>query len=175
LTDRGDSVSTPEFSIREAHPADAADLAEIYNLYIADSIATFEMDPIERGIMATRMEEGTEGRYPWLVAEVSEGIVGFAFARPFRPRSGYSPTAETSIYLSPSVTGRGIGRALYGRLLDRVRARGFHVAIATIALPNEASVALHESFGFAKVAHLPEVGRKFERWIDVGYWHLALE
>jgi L-amino acid N-acyltransferase YncA len=100
--------------------------------------------------------------------------VGYAYASPFRPRVGYRHTVETTIYLAPEVTGRGIGRALLATLLDRLALLPVHRAVATIALPNDASVGLHETLGYVAAGRLPEVGRKFDQWIDIGYWVLPL-
>jgi phosphinothricin acetyltransferase len=89
-------------------------------------------------------------------------------------RAAYRYSAETSVYVAQGQGGRGIGSALYKALLEELRTRGIHMAIGGIAQPNPASVALHESLGFEKVAHFKQVGRKFDRWIDVGYWELRL-
>lgn len=167
------TTSTP--AIREATLADAAAIAEIYSGYIATTVASFETEEVGAEEMARRMTELKESGHPWLVAEVGGRVVGFAYATQFRPRVAYRRTAEVTIYLKPTATGRGIGASLYGALLPQVRVLGFHSAVAAIALPNDASVGLHESLGFRQVGCLAEVGDKFGRWIDVGYWQLPLE
>jgi phosphinothricin acetyltransferase len=113
---------------------------------------------------------------PWLVHEDAAGrVTGYAYATKWRVRSAYRFSAETSVYVAPGQGGQGIGSALYTALLAALRQRGVHMAIGGIAQPNPASVALHERLGFVKVAHFSEVGRKFDRWIDVGYWELRLD
>jgi phosphinothricin acetyltransferase len=108
------------------------------------------------------------------VCEEEGELVGYAYAAPWRSRSAYRFSVETSVYLHTRYRGRGVGTALYEVLLVDLRARGLHAAMAGISLPNEASERLHRRFGFAKVAHLKEVGYKFDRWIDVAYWQLLL-
>lgn len=123
--------------------------------------------------MARRMAEIT-GRFPWLVWERDGVIVGYAYAMSWKTRSAYRHSVETTIYLSPNATGEGIGTALYQSLLERLRPLSIHRAVGIIALPNAASVALHEKLGFVKAGHLHEIGLKFGQWIDVGYWELSL-
>ncbi len=101
-------------------------------------------------------------------------VVGWAYATAWKARSAYRFSVETTVYVAASHQGRGIGAALYGALLGDLRGRELHSAVGGIALPNPASVALHEKLGFKKIAHFAEVGRKFDRWVDVGYWQLIL-
>lgn len=159
--------------IRAATPADAAALAAIYNPFVASSTATFEEDPVSEAEMARRIQERLPV-LPWLVAEDLEGLLGYAYASPWKARSAYRFTVETTVYVAPRAAGRGLGEVLMRALLDDLRNRGFHAAVGIITLPNPASVALHEKLGFVKVAHLREVGLKFGRWIDVGNWQLML-
>jgi phosphinothricin acetyltransferase len=97
-------------------------------------------------------------------------VLGFARSSPWKSRGGYRATCEVGAYVREEFQGRGIAKALYEEFLPAVQASGFHTALAGIALPNPASIALHEAFGFHHVGTLPEVGRKFEQWISVGYW-----
>ena len=158
--------------IRKAELSDAAALAEIYNFYIENSHATFETWLIDSDEMDQRRQEMNDSGYPFLVAE-NEGIVtGYAFGHRYRPRDAYRHSVETSVYVRPGFVGKCIGSALYEVLIPELTSAGFHALIAGISLPNEASVKLHESFGFQKVAQFREVGNKFGRWIDVGYWEL---
>jgi phosphinothricin acetyltransferase len=161
-------------SIRLACPGDADAVASIYNHYVATSTATFELSPVDADAMAARMAEVASHGLPWLVAERDGVAAGYAYAGRWRTREGYRHSVETSIYLSPDATGRGLGAALYARLLDRLRALDVHAVIGGVALPNPASEALHARFGFEPAARFREVGRKFGEWIDVAYWQLRL-
>ena len=119
----------------------------------------------------------TGARFAWLVAvDDDEGgsVAGFAKAGPWKGRCAYAYTAEVTVYVDPRRHGRGIGRALYDRLIGICAAQGYRTLLAGITVPNEASVGLHESFGFRRVAMLERVGWKFDRWHDVGYWELIL-
>lgn len=155
--------------IRTATADDAAKICAIYNPFVSDTTVTFETEPVTAEAMAKRIAEVTAG-YPWLVWEEGGVIGGYAYATAWRVRPAYRFSVESTIYLAPAFQGRGLGRRLYGDLLERLRAQGIHQVIGGVALPNVASVALHESLGFRKVAHFSEVGRKFDRWLDVGYW-----
>ncbi len=112
--------------------------------------------------------------FPWLVWAEAGRVLGFCYAGKWKTRHGYRYAVESSIYLHPDSTGLGIGTRLYSALLRDLRQRELHVVIGGIALPNERSVALHERMGFRKTAHFEQVGWKFNRWIDVGYWQLFL-
>ncbi len=112
--------------------------------------------------------------HPWLVAELDGEVVGYAYAAPHRERAAYRWAVNVSIFVAPGQRRRGLGRALYGELFERLRRQGFQVALAGITLPNEASVALHESLGFVRVALYPRIGWKAGAWRDVGWWQLEL-
>jgi phosphinothricin acetyltransferase len=161
--------------VRDASTADAAEIARIYNHYIRETTITFEVDEVSPADIATRIDTVQATRSPWLVALLDGHLVGYAYAGPFSGRCAYAHTTEVSIYLDAAASGRGIGTALYRALFDRIREGDVHAAIGVIALPNPASVALHEKFGMRKVGHMPEVGRKFGSWIDVGYWQVNLD
>ena len=124
--------------------------------------------------MARRMGEVLAASFPWLVAEEGGRLSGYAYAAPWKARSGYRHSAEITVYLDPDHGGRGIGSALYQALFPQLQDRRIHAVMGGIALPNQASVALHEKFGLRKVAHFEAVGFKFDRWIDVGYWQRLL-
>ena len=111
---------------------------------------------------------------PWFVAEQDGVILGYSYASKWKGRCAYRYSMEVTVYLRPDRVGRGLGSALYSKLLPALKSQRIHVAVGIIALPNEASVKLHEKMGFLKAAHFKEVGFKFERWIDVGYWQLIL-
>lgn len=168
------SVATDPVTIRASDPSDAAGIAAIYNHYITGTVVTFEEEPLPPAEIAHRMAGVRSASFPWLVAEQGGRVVGYAYATPWRPRAGYRFSAEITVYLAPDCGGRGIGSRLYAELFPLLEARGIHAVMGGIALPNEASVALHEKFGLRKVAHFEQVGFKFGRWIDVGYWERTL-
>lgn len=162
-------------SVRAATADDAVAVAHIYNHYVATSCATFETEPVSARDMAARIAETVDASLPWLVAAMPDGkIVGYAYASRWKGRCAYRHSVETSVYLDPACTGRGVGRQLYEALLDIVRRLDMHAVIGGVALPNAASIALHERLGFRKVAHFEQVGFKQGRWIDVAYWQLLL-
>jgi phosphinothricin acetyltransferase len=162
-------------SVRDAREGDAVPLATIYNHYIRDTIVTFEEVPIDAAEVARRMAEVGSRGLPWLVAEVDGIVAGYAYATPWRSRVAYRFAVESTIYLAPDLLGHGIGTMLYGALLDRLRECGIHAIIGGIALPNVASIRLHEKLGMHKVAHFEAVGFKFGQWIDVGYWQMTCD
>jgi len=157
-------------TIRAAEPSDAGATAAIYNRYVAETTITFEEKPIPAEEMARRIADVQAALLPWLVAEEDSQVVGYAYASPWKTRAAYRFSVEITVYLNPGSMGRGIGSRLYKELFSLLEARGVHSVIGGIALPNQASVALHEKFGLKKVAHFQEVGYKFDRWIDVAYW-----
>lgn len=159
--------------IRSASLGDAPAIAAIYNHYVANTVVTFEEAPVTDQEMAGRMSE-VQAVLPWLVFERDGRVVGYAYASRWRTRSAYRFAAESTIYLDTAFTGMGIGTKLYDRLLFELQAKSVHTVMGGIALPNAGSVALHENLGFKKVAHFEQVGWKFERWIDVGYWQRTL-
>jgi L-amino acid N-acyltransferase YncA len=161
-------------NIRNAEPKDAAQIADIYNHYISNTIVTFELDRVSPEEIVRRVLE-IKRAYPYLVLEDGTGTVaGYAYASRFREREAYRYTAEVTIYLDQNRTGGGLGGPLFAELLERLRKTEAMALIGAIALPNEPSVRLHEKFGFQKVAHLEKVGCKFGKWIDVGYWELLI-
>ncbi|BBB68208.1 N-acetyltransferase [Undibacterium sp. YM2] len=159
--------------IRTATAADAAAIINIYNHYIATTTISFEENPVTEQEMAQRIKD-VSASLPWYVEEQDGVVIGYAYATPWRARSAYRFSVESTVYVATSHEGQGIGKRLYQTLIADLRQRGIHVIIGGIAQPNAASVALHESLGFEKVAHFKDVGRKFEQWVDVGYWELQL-
>ncbi len=163
--------------IRTFQERDVGGACRITNHFIEHTPVHFGTTAMSEAEFAGVWREGC-GRYPWLAAEVIEAgdtaLAGYAKAGVWRAREAYARTAEVSVYLDPERTGRGLGRALYAELLTRLRAAGFHTAVAGAVLPNEASGALHESMGFAYVGKFKEVGRKFGSWHDVGWWQVML-
>lgn len=135
--------------MREADCGDAASCAAIYAPYVRETATTFELDPPTEQEMAARIAAARDRA--WWVAELDGGVVGYAYAGPFATRAAYRWTCEASVYVDHARRGQGAGRTLYRALLDRLTDRGFQVAVARIALPNEPSLALHRSFGFIDV------------------------
>lgn len=162
------------FIIRSAEQSDARDLAAIYNHYVAESVITFEEDPIDHAEMARRIHGVQSASLPWLVAAETGKVVGYAHATPWKTRSAYRFSVEITVYVATGNAGRGIGSLLYSELFTALEKLGVHAVIGGIALPNDASIALHQKFGMVKVAHFQQVGFKFNRWIDVGYWERIL-
>jgi L-amino acid N-acyltransferase YncA len=168
------SQALEQVTIRVATAADAESLADIYNYYITDTVVTFEEEPVSPAEMAERIDEVASASLPWLVAELGGQVLGYACASKWKGRCAYRFSTEITVYLGRSCLGMGLGSRLYGELFPILAGRGMHAVIGGIALPNPASVALHEKFGLEKVAHFREVGFKFGQWIDVGYWHRTL-
>jgi len=159
--------------IRKAHPEDAEQICSICNYHVTNTIITFEEEAVTENEMKQRIATVTL-KYPWFVYEDGNSIAGYAYASQWRTRSAYRHTAETTVYLLEKFKGRGIGTSLYTQLIETMKGLGYHSLIGGIALPNDASIALHEKLNFKKVAHFEEVGFKLNRWVDVGYWELLL-
>jgi len=159
--------------IRPVNIEDAQEIAKIYNYYILNSCVTFEEIPVSIEEMSGRIQ-AAHSKFPWLVYEKDKKIIGYAYASVWKSRSAYKYTIESTVYLKKEATKNGIGSLLYKELLMQIRDLGIHAVIGGISLPNEASVALHEKFGFEKIAQFKEVGYKFNKWIDVGYWELLI-
>ncbi len=159
--------------IRVATAGDGAAIAQIYAPFVEASAVSFEDRAPSPDTMAKRVVAGL-GRYPWLIAEENETVVAFAYAAPFRERTAYRFAVETSIYVAPEAQRRGVGTLLYGALLDTLDAQGFTQAMGTIALPNDASIRLHEMMGFFRAGTWRSVGWKRDRWRDVGLWQRPL-
>ena len=159
--------------IRPALPDDAPQICGIYNHYVEETVITFEEQTVSGAEMSRRIVDTTT-TFPWLVTEIDGSIAGYAYATAWKSRSAYRFAVETAIYLKPDLTGRGVGHELYAALIADLRERHLHSVIGGIALPNDASIALHEKLGFRKIGIFPEVGWKLSAWVDVGYWELVL-
>ena len=159
--------------IRNVSTDDADPICDIYNYYVLNTIITFEETPVSNEEMKSRIEK-TAGKLPWIVYEENKQVMGYAYASEWKSRCAYKHSLETTVYLRNGQGGNGIGSLLYKELISRLKAKNYHAAIGGISLPNEASIALHEKFGFEKIGQFREVGFKFDRWIDVGYWELIL-
>ncbi len=160
-------------NIRQATEEDAGVIAEIYNWYILNTIITFETDPVSPEEMKKRIQEKII-KHDWLVGELNQEIIGYAYYGSFRARAAYNHTVESTIYLSQKSIGKGFGKVLYSNLIKSAKGRGFRELIGIIALPNPESIALHKKIGFEEVGVLRNVGYKFERYIDVGIWQMSV-
>ena len=160
--------------IRPVQLADTDQIAAIYDYYVTETVITFEEDRVSGQQFQQRIQKTLDAAMPWLVAEVEGQIAGYAYAGQWRERVAYKHTVESAIYVSQTQTGQGIGTSLYSALLGELEKLDIHCVLGGIALPNPASVQLHQRLGFEKVAHHREVGRKFEEWIDVGFWQIQL-
>ena len=159
--------------IRPVKAGDDEAIAAIYNPFVAETTVTFEEEAVSAAQIRERIGH-TTATHPYLVLEEEGRVAGYAYASAFRARPAYRFTAETTIYLAAGATGRGQGARLYRALLDMLKKEDFHTALGIIALPNEASVRLHQKLGFEKIGQIAQVGFKFGRWIDTGYWQLHL-
>ena len=159
--------------IRAATPNDAGAIVAIYNHFVRETIVTFEEVEIDAAELGRRMQTVWSAGLPWLVVEDHNDVAGYAYATKWKERVGYRFSVEATIYLAPAATGKRIGMRLYGALFTQLEACGVHAVIGGIALPNDASVALHAKMGMKQVAHFEQTGFKFGRWIDVVYWELV--
>ena len=164
-------------TLRPVRTDDAAQIAAIYAPYVTAGTVSFETEPPNAAAMARRMAAG-DGHYPWLIATAGPApdaaVIGYAYAGQFRDRPAYRWAVETTIYIARGEQRSDIGRLLYKSLLATLRAQGFTQAIGAIALPNDASVRLHEAVGFRRAGVLREIGYKDGQWVDVGYWQCDL-
>ena len=170
-------MSGSNVTIRKVSPVDIQAITRIYNHYIQHSTSTFEEQLLDEKNIEERVRRVTEGysiNYPWLVATDNGEVIGYAYASPWKERSAYRYSCETSIYIDPDSQGRGTGSALYNELLSQLADLGITTAIGIITLPNPGSVGLHERLGFRQAGHFKRIGFKFEEWLDTGYWQKQL-
>ena len=159
--------------IRLAHDGDAEAIASIYRPVVESTVISFETIPPDRAEISRRLAD-TMIEYPWLVCERDGHIAGYAYATRHRVRAAYQWSVDTSVYIDDAHRRTGVGRGLYESLFSILAAQGFFNAFAGIALPNAASVGLHEAMGFEKLGVYRNVGFKFGEWRDVGWWQLQL-
>ena len=159
--------------IRAVRPEDASGIAAIYAPYVTETPISFELVAPTTAEIQRRIEEHP-APHPWLVCERDGEVLGYAYASPHRAREAYRWSVDVSAYVRKGATRQGIGRSLYEALIPRLRELGFANAFAGIALPNAASVALHEGAGFAHLGTYRRVGYKLGAWHDVGWWQLML-
>jgi phosphinothricin acetyltransferase len=168
-------LSNGKVNVRPATEQDLGQLNDIYNRYVVETHFTFDIEPMT--IEARRewfAHYDSTGRHRVLVGVSDAKVIGYACSSRWRPKPAYETSVETSIYLAPDAVGRGIGTKLYEELFKQLQREDLHRAYAGIALPNQASIALHERVGFKRVAHFTEQGRKFDRYWDVGWYEKPL-
>ncbi len=161
--------------IRQATEADSLAIANIYNHYISHSVATFEEQTINHSDIRQRITATNAANLPWLVALDQRKVIGYAHATPWRERPAYRHTVEVTVYLSPANFSQGVGSELYKQLFNLLKKRQIHSAVGVITLPNPGSIALHEKFSMVQVAHLRQIGFKFDQWLDVGFWQVVFD
>jgi L-amino acid N-acyltransferase YncA len=160
--------------VRAANESDAAAVQRIYAPIVERTAISFEVVAPSVAEVGDRIAAVTRS-LPWLVAEEAGVVVGYAYAGRHAERAAYRWSVDVSIYLAEGARGRRIGTRLYGSLFDELRHLGYVSAYAGVTLPNAASVALHESMGFAAIGTFPNAGFKFDAWHTVGWWYLALQ
>lgn len=160
--------------IRKVILQDAEAIANIYNVYVTQSVATFETEVVQAEEMHSRIARISSG-YPYFVYEVKGEIAGYCYAHAWKEKAAYRYTVETTVYISPAWKGKGLGKQLMERLIDACRKKGYRALIACITEGNEASISLHSKLGFQPVSHFAKVGLKFNRWLDVVDYELLLD
>jgi phosphinothricin acetyltransferase len=160
--------------IRKVEIKDAKQIVDIYNYYILNTVITFEEEELTVAEMEKRIEEKTRTN-PWIVYEEEGHILGYAYLGTFRERSAFRFTKESSIYLDKGASGKGIGSKLYKKLIKLAKEYNINVIVGVITLPNEASIAIHQNFGFERVGSIKEVGFKQNKWWDVDFWQKKVE
>jgi phosphinothricin acetyltransferase len=160
--------------LRLATPADAPAVRRIYAPYVEETAITFATAVPSHATLETKISNCLP-QYPWLVCERDGQVCGYAYAGPLRERDAYQWTVELSVYVAERAQRGGVGRRLYGALLDLLTAQGYASAYGVVTLPNPASVAFHEAFGFEQVGHFDDVGFKQGAWHDVGWWRTRLD
>jgi phosphinothricin acetyltransferase len=159
--------------IRPGTENDLESLNELYNHYVRTSACTFDIDEISMDARRAWFAE-LGGRYKLLVAVESGRVIGYSLSKYFRPKQAYETSVETSVYVAHDIHGRGLGKALYAALFEALDGEDIHRAYAGITVPNLASFALHERFGFHQVAYFTEQGRKFDKYWDVAWFEKEL-
>lgn len=159
--------------IRKAKLEDLPSLVQIYNHAILHTTATFDLKPLTVEKRKSWFFRHTSS-HPLYVAELNGQVLGYCGILPYSEKAAYAKTVELSIYLHPQAQGKGIGSKLLKFMIERARFLGYHTILSGITAGNEASIKLHERFGFKKVAHFKEVGYKFGQWLDVYFYQLIL-
>lgn len=159
--------------IRPFHIKDTQALLDIYNYYVLNTTATFDIEPLSLQVFKDKLIY-INNEYPFIVYEENDKILGYAYGSRFRPKPAYNYVVESTVYVKHDAHGKQIGTKLYAELLRLLKETNLHTVLGVLTIPNEASVKLHERFGFEQVANLKEVGLKFGEWQHIGIWQLKL-
>lgn len=160
--------------IRPVHIHDSQELLEMYNYYVINTTVNFDIEPLSLKTFLDKLNIITAD-YPFIVFEENNEILGYAYGSRFRPRAAYNYVAESTVYVKHTAHGKQIGSKLYAELIKLLKETDLHTVLGVLTIPNEASIKLHEKFGFEQVANLKEVGLKFGEWQNVGIWQLKLD
>ncbi len=152
--------------IRPVRLDDAGRIASIYNKYVSATTITFETEPVSVEVMRGRINS-ISSAFPYFVYEYDGVVLGYCYAYLWKEREAYSKTLETTVYLAPEACHQGIGTQLMRHLIEDCRRQGYHALVACVTADNLPSIHLHQHLGFRQVSRFSEVGRKFDRWLDV--------
>ncbi|MEH2310103.1 MAG: arsinothricin resistance N-acetyltransferase ArsN1 family B [Nostoc sp.] len=161
-------------TIRLANESDALKMLAIYAPVVRETSISFEIEPPSETEFQGRIKNYQQ-QMPWLVCQINGELLGYAYATPYRTRAAYQWSVESSVYVNVEHRRKGVAKALYSSLFQLLQLQGFYNVFAAIALPNPASVAVHEAVGFSPVGVFCRVGYKFSEWHDVGWWQLSLQ
>ncbi len=167
MTNQSSVPVRAELLVRDARVSDLPEILAIHNLAIAETTAIWDIEPADLSERQAWFDARTAAGCPILVAEIDGAVAGYASYGQFRPKVGYRFAVENSVYVADRFHRRGVATTLMRELIDRARQGGVHTMIAAIESSNTTSIALHEKFGFAIVGQMPEVGFKFDRWMDL--------
>ena len=159
--------------IRPVHINDAQELLDIYNYYVINTTANFDIEPLSLETFTNKLNQIITN-YPYIVYVENNEILGYAYGSRFRPRAAYDFVAESTVYVKHDAHGKQIGTKLYTELIRLLKQTDLHTVLGVLTIPNEASIKLHDKLGFEQVANLKEVGKKFGEWQHVGIWQLKL-
>lgn len=160
--------------IRPFNIKDSQKLLDIYNYYVLNTAVTFDIEPLSLQVFKDKLI-CIQTDYPLIVYEEDGEILGYAYGSRFRPKPAYNYVVESTVYVKQDAHGKQIGTKLYTELLRLLKQTQSHTVLGVLTIPNDASIKLHEKFGFKQVAHLKEVGLKFGKWQDIGIWQLKFD
>jgi len=160
--------------IRPLDIKDAKQLLDIYNYYVLNTTVTFDIEALTLEDFKDKLNI-IKKKYPFIIFEENNKILGYAYGSKFRPKPAYNYVVESTVYVKHTARGKQIGTKLYTELLKQLKNTNLHTVLGVLTIPNDASIKLHEKFGFEQVANLREVGFKFGEWQHVGIWQLKLD